>query len=119
MSVMREAGHQLITRGATLLVLLFWSVLTSVPAWSAEPAEGRRPSISKSDAQAIAFTARQSVSTLKAAKPAQSPAVFGALPTIVSVTMLEWPRSLGASDAGRDPLSTKTRPYSARGPPAA
>ena len=114
---MREAQHQPFTRGATLLVLLLWSLLTSVPAWSGEPAEGRRPSVSKSDAQAIVFTARDAVSTSKAAKPAQSPAVFGALPTIASVTT-EWPRLIGAIDAGRDTLSAKTRPYSARDPPA-
>jgi hypothetical protein len=118
MTIMREAGHRPFTRGATLLVLLMWSVLTSVPAWSAEPAQGTRPSVSKSDAKAIVFTARQAVSALKAAKPPQPPAAFGALPTLVSVATLVWPVSSVAFAVVGDPPSAKARPHSARDPPA-
>ena len=118
MSVMREVGHQPFTRGASLLVLLLWSVLTSVPAWSAEPAESTRPSVSKTDPHAIVFTARQAISTLKAAKSTQPPAVFGSRPTIVSVFALIWPASATATGTFRDAPSATPRPYSARAPPA-
>jgi len=105
-------------RGASVLLLLLWSIVAGIQASAADAYEQRRTAVNDYEARPLAFTARQTVSTFKAARPAPPLTMLGNPPTVVPIPMLAAATPANFAEAA-DAISASARPYRARDPPAA